>query len=138
LGCGFLRRGQYELLLTGQGWDRLPPIISRRKGSYKSFEWLAKSSLPVGTQTRRVSMVLPTTKAGLKGSNTMGEVYMLHFPDVQLEASTEASEGHKGAIIERKHPDAYLAPVLGLKPETYVLSKYILTELYHQSCAPLM
>lgn len=119
----------------GQGWDMLPPIISRRKGRYRVFEWLAKSSLHMGTQTRSVSKALPTPKPGLKGSNAMGEVYVLHFPEVQLEALTEASEGHKGAIIERKYLGAYLAPVLELKLETYVPSKYILTELYRQPCA---
>lgn len=80
----------------------LPPIISRRKDIYGSFELLAKI-LHVGTQTRRISMALPIPKPGLKGSNTMEEVYVPNFPEVHLDTSTEASEERKSAITERKH-----------------------------------
>lgn len=118
----------------------LPPIISRRKDIYGSFELLAKI-MHVGTQTRsrRISMALPTPKpglsSGLKGSNTMEEVYVPNFPEVHPDASSEASKEYKSAITERKHLGTYLALVLGLKLETYVPSKYILAELYHQPCA---
>lgn len=67
------------------------------------------------TQTRRTSKVLPSPKPGLKGSNAIGEVYMSHFPEVQLEASMEASEGHKDAVIERKPPRCLLCPSAGVE-----------------------
>lgn len=50
-----------------------------------------------------------------KGSRGMGEVHMLHFPEVQLDVSMEASEGHKGAHNRKETLGSHLGSVLGLK-----------------------
>ena len=117
-------------------WMFFLPIFSRREDICGSLEWFAKRSLQLGIQTRLVSMALPTPRPGLRGSRAMGEVHMLHFPEVQLDVSMEASEGHKGAHNENKTARCPPCSSAGAKRETsYVPSKHILTEQYPQLCA---